>query len=378
MSAAYEVQAQKQHLNAIEAAGFEIQLYQAKTHGLACTCHRDFDKDILNKSGHMSPNDMNVVMQQAMFNSNRTDFVIGAVDYGDSQAGKIETFDEFRNRSLGIEEDPDKDEDIDEDDLDDEDIADMQVEKYGMNDTFGYFSPIASNCPVCARTGHVGGYTIPNGQHIVLDCQSFEKTSNLEMDKTQSPFLMKVLGDDYQLGELQFASVLPKNVARVSSIRLLDGYKARPKASYVLQIRVASTWVAISSRHMLRQYCDGKSHQFRLLVTGGQFTHFEMQLITVATPLFVDLTNFNRVKSSKRLNDLDSITVNIPTLVGTVNRNDVFFEKTSKALWIISSVEVVRSAIMDHAFNVTAERVKSSYEPFALPNPFQYSIEEVK
>lgn len=380
MSSNYEQQAQAQASNALGAAAFEIMLYKIKTHGAKCTCCHDMKADVLTDDGHMSQTAMNEIINQTLAatavdttNTRRRAVVVSAAPYNPLKLSSgSANFD-----ALTINSDGALIEDANNDNIDDLDQPDPEdlfaLEQFDLaNPGFDYVSAVTSNCAVCSRTGFVGGFNLVNGDRRVYDCQRMSDLSLCSVDFTRAPHRIVSLHDGF--ASVTFTDTLPKSIWRVITFRPMREWA--PVAEWELYALESPTVrVPIRTNRDLQAFCTGTPVQFELRFK-GELTHVEFLLQATSKPLFADITPLNRSSSNKRLNDLDAITFNLPATVGTVRRGDVFFEKSSRVLWVVTQVEVQRSARNPHGYTGSAERVKSRYEPYALFNPFQMSAGE--
>lgn len=384
MSRAYESTAQKQALNAIEASSFEIMLFKIKTVGKKCTCRKDYRNEILNSDGNMTEESMNQIISRTAsvnpislsINSSAllNPMVVSVSEYNPktviSEARKVEKLVVKQNE---IDED-ENDDDIDEPDSEDIELLEQFDREYGRNDN--YLSAITSNCPLCSRTGFVGGFNLFNGVRNVYDVQCFDdvKFANLNFETSPNQLESLYSEDSNEMASFRIKDILPSSIWKVITFRLMNGWEE--VTDFELYVVDSTNFIKINTNLDLKNWCNGTPVEFEIRFA-GTVTHLEFMFQTTNNPLFVDITTWNRTSSSKRINDLDAIQFNLPAIVGTIRKGDLFFEKESRALWVITQVEVQRSAHTVHGFTGSAERVKSMYEPYSLFNPYQMSRGEV-
>lgn len=376
MSQNYEQTAQKQGTNALNASSFEIMLYKIKTHGLKCTCCHDMRKDkILDTEGHMDSELMDTIIAKALQSEpvslkqpKTRAVIVSATSYNPSSITKSANFDTIQLNEEGNIVDENGDE------LDAPDPEDYELlEQYDIeNGKFDYLAAVTNNCSICSRTGFVGGFNLVNGERRVYDCQSMQDFVSCQIDFTQSPHRIESATEDFV--SVRFTDTLPKSIWKVITFRAMFNWDV--VSDYELYAVETSGLTHIASNLDLKAFCTGVPVQFELRFK-GTLTHVEFLLQSTNKPLFCDITTLNRVASSKRINDLEAITFNLPASVGTIRRGDVFFEKNSRVLWVVTTTEIQRSALNPHGFTGSAERVKSQYEPYSLFNPFLMSAGEV-
>lgn len=373
MSAYYEVQAQKQNDNAVEAAGYEILLFKSKTNGIKCSCSHNPDYDILDNNGQLDENTMDQIIQDVALNRSTSDNnsrAVGFGSYNDRKKEEIHTLEELTFDNVNH---PTYENVSDEDDetFIAEDLEDIPYGDSFDELKFNGFDSFSSNCPVCSRTGFVGGFNMVNGMRYVFDVASFYDMEFCKINSSEHPYVIEPL-DDNDSSTLKFKIKLPKYIHRVDTVRLMNGFKEIHPSKYKMTVPGIRTATTVTNRLQMETVCDGIEHTVTLEFY-DPITHVEIQITTNSSPLFVDISNNNRAVSSKNINDLEQVSVVFPSWVGTIRRGDVFWEKQSSSLWVISGVELFSTSKTMQGFNALAERVKSKYEPYALKNPFTRS-----
>lgn len=361
MSVSYEQAAILRSETSIESAGFEIVYYQRKKSGTQCFCTTslvNIIRDPLTPDGVLTSDSINqIVRLSPVANYGEDPDISFSVKRYTSNEEKQEAATPPVNDDTGTRETLHTSL-LDDDDLDDE------------NDDFivPQFSPSIANCPVCARTGFVGGFERWGGARIVYAAPHFAEAllENLTLDGSKQPCRqLTPLGD--QPGRLEMNVQWPAATLKIASFRIMNGTDELLLGD---QIKLSIDNIQITNSSALLQFMDGFTHSLVLQVSSS-LTHIELEVETSSTPLFVDVTNLNRVANYQSLNDFDNLNLIFPPRIKFIERGDVFFEKTTREGWVIIGSEQTRSPINSHGYSVQADRINTRYDQFSLVNPFK-------
>ena len=388
LSAAYDLSAMRRNDAAIDSAGYDVTFYRQLVSGLPCTCHNDPELQVLNDEGNMDPNIINQLTMDIPTDIGH-DRAIEIVDYEsdrtltpyiDSRTKFLEYLREGR-----LEPDYEPKNDVEEalleqehEDRDDDTAVEISSDRA--------LSAFSSNCPVCGRTGIVGGYSVIGGYRRIIDSQQFRDLHLCEVDHTKSPHCIAsgVDGDTDDFSIIVTPSlILPKHPYKIESLRIFNGYNpvwiygkdSDDVFCYIIDDDAINGRKKLSRKEPgscdLETYCDGEKYQLEIHFRNCSITHLELQIRLRSKPVRLDLGNYSRAFSPKSVNDVDPIQIAVPSYMGRVSRGDLFYERTSGLLWILTGVEGIRSADNWIGYSGTASRVRTRFEPYTLHNPYQ-------
>ena len=379
ISKPYELSAMRRNDEAVDAAGFDVTFYRQLASGLACTCHNDPKLDVLDADGNMDADVMQALTSDIAADFGH-DIVVSMSDYEDigEKDEFIETNEEFlkflKRKQAG-----------DDYKVPQVEQAEEYLERQDNDDEENVLSPtralsaFSSNCPVCSRTGLVGGHTLVGGYRRIIDSQQLTDLQRCGIDAAKSPHRVESALDS-NASDNQWSIcltpeiILPKDPYQVQSLQVYDGYKGIYNENNVqVHALVGNSKVQVRTKADLLTYCDGHKHRFEIRFRDCGFTHMEIQIRTRAKPTCLDLSNYSRSFTPKSVNDIDPVQVTIPGYIGRVRRGDLFCERTSGLLWILTAVESLRSADRWIGHSGTASRVRSSFEPYTIYNPYATS-----
>lgn len=368
MSSTYEKNAMQRMENALQAANYDAFLYSMKLHGRVCTCRGIELPDPLDEDGNMNED----VLDSIISNTINAGKVIGGDDYSTTDDVVIGDYDSYdgipdtrfdNNSGVG--------------DYTDGNDGDVDAEDESFTDGIDYlstgFSPLAANCPVCSRTGYVGGFDLVQGKRLVYDHRDLIATGFVINTDTFPNEMQLVDGE----GSLDFEFTIPK-LSKFAAIRVMSGHSeiVLGHGLKLFLIDDPDAPIEITNYRGLRIYADGRPHEWRATVD-SMVTHVELITVANANPIKIDISNFNKSGSSKTMNDVDPITANFPPRLVNINRGDVFFERSSREAFMITNVEMFSTATNAHGASATAERIRVEAEPYSLFNPYKRGIDAV-
>ena len=385
LSAAYDLSAMRRNDAAIDSAGYDVTFYRQLVSGLPCTCHNDPELQVLDDEGNMDPDIINQLTTDIPTDLGH-DRVIEVIDYESDKTliPHIDTRAKFLEylREGRLEPDYEPENEVDEALLEQEhedrdDATDVDISSARA------LSAFSSNCPICGRTGIVGGYSMVGGYRRVIDSQQFKDLHLCEMDHTKSPHCI-VSGIDADADDFSTITTpllaFPAHPYRIESLRIFNGYEPiwisgvnnDDISCYIKRWKNSNNdWMKLTSKGDLDMYCDGKKHELKIHFRNCSITHFEIQMRLRPKPTRLDLGNYSRTFTPKSVNDMDPVQIVVPAYMGRVSRGDLFYERTSGLLWILTSVEGIRSADNWIGYSGTASRVRTRFEPYTLYNPYQ-------
>ena len=377
----YEKKARDLNMNGIRAAGFEMTYYSHFTHGTRCTCtHALKEENILDDEGNLSPESMEDVLdnrvspydnKEATSSKNRFRGVADYSNFDDKIAEFSQLVKDFQTERETVIEETNED-------LNPRTVFDDE----GLRP----FTASISNCPVCNRTGFVGGYHLFGGFRNVFDVRNFFRLENCRINIDSAPYQLEAI-DPEQPFSFRVVVKFPMSPRQVLGIRVMEGFEPFKNNEYL-------TFASVHTReentapfegeffpcglHNVNRVTDGHAYTWRIEMnpTVKPVTHFEILGKINREPTFFDRSNYNRNPSTKSFNDVDSLSVSFPATLGQVRVRDIFFDRETRTDWIVTSCEVFSSSHTNHGFIGTAERIKFREEPYSLFNPYSFGYQE--
>ena len=335
----YATSARNRVAAAASASGTGVVLYRQMSSGLVCTCHYDAKAvPILDEDGNMQSGVLRSVLEGSR--------ILGFDDYPDQIVPADDTLV------------PEEDAEADGLHSRDYDLPDNYEDDYDEDDGFRPISPFSSFCPVCTRTGYVGGMHLHGGYRKVVDAQglSFKLAA---VDHDRSPHLIVVESG----ATVSFSAVLPSGAWRADACRAMNG-------THPVKAEISVDNTVLPNTAGILRYCDGRSHDI-IMAVESDLTHAEIQLATA--PLFdipADLSALSQVLSTRSLSDVETMTIVVSGEV-PIARGDVFFDSKIHQLWVVTGVDPSPMADLYTGLQVSASRVLPEHEPYPLFNPYE-------
>lgn len=206
--------------------------------------------------------------------------------------------------------------DIDLDDL----VGDFDIGNIGYSDV---------SCPVCFGTGYTGGYSVFNGQRIVIvpEQANFEADPQSYIDYTSTPFAAH--------GSFSAVVTLPRGVHSVDHIALYNG---KTQVPYLMKIDGTKV-----DHRMLMSKLDGRPHTIRIEPvkssqgTDSRWTHFELQFNTNKDWAYFEFPVMHKNSDITLLEQWDPFQLILSPNVPLVQTGDIITESTYGKTLVVQS-----------------------------------------
>lgn len=188
------------------------------------------------------------------------------------------------------------------------------------------------SCPICFGTGFVGGYSVHNGQRLVVSLTVGVPALALEASAGTAAQYTGTIPFVSNCEEFSFTTVLPRFVQGVDALRVFDRTRVIPATFSVDD-------VALSVEHDLVTYCDGKPHTIKVTFSEPtSASHMELQLNQSREWTMFELPRINRSGDPLTLDDTDPFSINVSPTIPNVLPWCVIAESTYGKVLLVKSV----------------------------------------
>ena len=184
-------------------------------------------------------------------------------------------------------------------------------------------------CPICFGTGFVGGFSVYNGNRVVLDSQLLdaEVRNNAQLDI--EPFVPLMTGQNVTFQ----AVLLTKGAVSVDSLRVYNGIKVVPAKVFIDGLMLAS-------ENKLMDFCNGKPHvfSFDLLAENAIMTHVEIQYNQSVNKTLFEFPKLSQGSIENLLERTEAFQITMSPVIPNITGGDVITDSTyGKVLQITTS-----------------------------------------
>lgn len=334
---------QRKYANAFEVQGFETIVYQKLLHGRPCSCqdHRGASASYLDQDGKLDAGTMdNLLSGGLVFKVDR--YGARQPDRPDARANESR----FADGQIfdGDEDVTNPAFDIVSDDLADPFAVTVTSENVeGVNggsnpstldDAAEIFDGEAflndTRCAVCMGSGYVGGFSVLNGQRLVLSTTS-DGLKSLDGFKEYNQ-----VPHAFACKSVEFGVTLPKGTIGLDAFRVWNNTRT-----------VSPTRITIDgleySDSLLLALCNGRTHVIKLEFDGTEdqeftyFTHVEIQLNMSTVRALFELPRTSESSNMTLQDATDDLGLYASPQIPMLKREDVLVESTYGKTLVVSS-----------------------------------------
>jgi hypothetical protein len=308
------------------AAAFRVQgvqaiLYSQLKQGIRCSCHsKNAVSSQLSPDGKASPGTINRVLSGNNF---------GISNYQETPESEFDDFDEdptspknifnqwMGDLNTGINQ-PSDESRVNDDgqslpDIDDI-LGDFDLGSAGFSDV---------SCPICFGSSYVGGYSMYNGQRIVIVPKQMQTTSVLDLHTFE-----------LSAGRHQVTTTFPRGAVGIDVFRAMRGDKAVPAKFFIDNQSIAN--------HNILRYCDGMPHTLAV-EAGTPITHLELQFVISDQSVYFEFPKRTKTSDLSLLEQEEPFQIIVSPDVPIINTLDVIAESQSGKLLLVTNANVWNS-----------------------------------